>query len=125
MAPLFKRDKGVCAHCGLDCSQFEDASWKLRHLLRVPHPFRNYPVNLLELLGWDTAKTFWEADHVLERHDGGPHTLENLQTLCQRCHKVKTRAFASRRARRRKLALQPELSGLELSFVGVNSPTRS
>jgi 5-methylcytosine-specific restriction endonuclease McrA len=62
------------------------------------------------LLGWDLSRRFWEADHIIERHDGGPNTLKNLQTLCQLCHKRKMREFAARRAERRRLAIQPELT---------------
>jgi 5-methylcytosine-specific restriction protein A len=109
MGRIFQRDKGVCAACGLDAQKFENEFRKIQHELRVRHPLRGYTTNILELLGWTTHNCFWDADHILERHDGGPNTLANLQTLCQLCHKRKTREFAARRARRRRLALQPEL----------------
>lgn len=31
-----------------------------------------------------------EADHILNRSQGGSDELDNLQTLCQRCHRWKT-----------------------------------
>lgn len=35
------------------------------------------------------------ADHIINRAQGGPNTLANLQTLCTaRCHKAKTQAEA-------------------------------
>lgn len=32
------------------------------------------------------------ADHIVRYADGGADTMENLQTLCNACHKTKTRA---------------------------------
>lgn len=42
----------------------------------------------------------WEADHIVELADGGPHELQNLQTLCRPCHAAKTAVSARRRAAR-------------------------
>lgn len=36
-----------------------------------------------------TDKKFLEVDHIVAVHLGGQHKLENLQTLCRRCHKDK------------------------------------
>jgi 5-methylcytosine-specific restriction endonuclease McrA len=33
----------------------------------------------------------WQADHILEVTNGGAHSMENLQTLCNSCHKTKTK----------------------------------
>lgn len=35
----------------------------------------------------------WQADHILEVVNGGTHTMENLQTLCNSCHKAKTKTL--------------------------------
>lgn len=40
---------------------------------------------------------FWEADHILSVCEGGGGCgLENFQTLCERCHSVKTAALQSK-----------------------------
>lgn len=39
----------------------------------------------------------WQADHIVEVAGGGEHRLENLQTLCNLCHKEKTRRFVKSR----------------------------
>ena len=31
------------------------------------------------------------VDHIIEKDKGGADSLENLQTLCARCHTIKTR----------------------------------
>jgi 5-methylcytosine-specific restriction endonuclease McrA len=44
----------------------------------------------------------WAADHIVPLADGGPHELENLQTLCGSCHRDKTSREARERAARRR-----------------------
>lgn len=52
----------------------------------------------LEQYWW--RKTLWDADHVLPvAHGGGGCDLDNLQTLCVKCHAKKTAAQAQRRLR--------------------------
>lgn len=67
-----KRDKGICAKCGVFCRYRNE--WQLDHIKP-----------LIEAKG---DKTYWE--------------LPNLQTLCNSCHSVKTVAenVARRRARK-------------------------
>jgi 5-methylcytosine-specific restriction endonuclease McrA len=38
-----------------------------------------------------------EVDHVIELASGGEDSIENLQVLCNQCHKVKTSKYNSRR----------------------------
>jgi 5-methylcytosine-specific restriction endonuclease McrA len=64
------------------------------------------------------AGDFWQADHIVEVVNGGGQTgLENYQTLCTRCHKVKTKRLAHERSMQRRLdreaAQQPLLQGCE------------
>ncbi len=51
----------------------------------------------------------WDADHIVELQDGGPNTLENMQTLCDssmpnKCHVKKTAEARAARQRFRTLA---------------------
>lgn len=40
----------------------------------------------------------WQADHIIEvREGGGGCGLENFQTLCEKCHKEKTKSFIRRK----------------------------
>ena len=62
-AQLRKRDKGVCNHCG----KF-DLKWQADHI-----------------------KPLVEQKGVEEKDlDWGYYKLENLQTLCKKCHRLKT-----------------------------------
>ena len=42
----------------------------------------------------------WEHDHIVPLKDGGSHALDNIQTLCVPCHKVKTAREAGARVLR-------------------------
>ncbi|MCX5592036.1 HNH endonuclease [Alcaligenes endophyticus] len=38
-----------------------------------------------------------EVDHIIPKAEGGTDSLENLQTICNECHKKKTRKESNRR----------------------------
>lgn len=87
-----KRDKGVCAICGLD-------TYKLRRGLYKKHAQRSKMwgrSNLklrkaIRALGFQYSRSFWEMDHIKAVHEGGGCCgLENLRTLCVPCHKQVT-----------------------------------
>lgn len=44
----------------------------------------------------------WHADHIVPLWAQGSHLMDNLQTLCHACHKVKTAKEAADRARLKK-----------------------
>lgn len=85
---LRRRDRGVCAHCGLDTIALarELAGRGMTRKLRDR--------------GFVPRRSLWEVDHVVPLIDGGSHALDNLQTLCTPCHKAKTAEEARARAAR-------------------------
>ena len=46
------------------------------------------------------AQQATEVDHILEVANGGTDDVENLQPLCNVCHKAKTNAFNSKRLKK-------------------------
>lgn len=75
---VFERDRGICALCGTDCVAL-----------------RRQPREALRAIGYTEGdlrrKTFWDADHILSvSESGGLASLENYQSLCVLCHRVKT-----------------------------------
>jgi hypothetical protein len=89
---LWKRDRGVCAECGIDTEAERER-------------FDTETADLNGLERWraqqDGEYTLtWEGDHRHPLIDGGEHVKENLQTLCTPCHKAKTAREARARARR-------------------------
>jgi len=81
---VFRRDKGVCASCGIKCD--------------TPNPWRS------------ASKTVkgWAADHIIPVWKGGGECgLDNYQTLCESCHNVKSAAEAAERAAERRPPAEP------------------
>lgn len=100
---LRRRDKGVCAHCGLDTIAEETrlhtrwpGSKDLGALARWKRQFK-------KRLGADPGarrrRSYWDADHIVPVAEGGGETgIDNFQTLCLPCHRIKTAQQASRAA---------------------------
>jgi 5-methylcytosine-specific restriction enzyme A len=98
-----QRDQGVCAACGLDTQRLkrilDHARRSLYELLRgigstdgcwFPYEARAVD-SVLRQMGFNSDKTLWEADHIIEVSAGGDSNLANVQTLCVPCHKAKTK----------------------------------
>ncbi len=91
---VLERDRGVCAGCGVDCLRAE------RHLKRLRGAAR-----LKASLDWGlragSRKTLWDADHIVPVVEGGGECdLENIRTLCLKCHRVVTSDLRKRRLNR-------------------------
>jgi hypothetical protein len=88
---LFERDRGVCACCGLDTM----AEW--RRIRRLPFARRR-----LAMADWGLHRgrtSLWDADHVRPVVEGGGECdLDNLRTLCLKCHRKATAELRQRRA---------------------------
>ena len=84
-----KRDRGICAQCGCDTQALKR---EVRGRGRAAR---------LRALGFRVRGSLWDLDHVVPLIDGGTHNPENLQTLCNPCHRKKTADEARRRAERR------------------------
>lgn len=86
---IFKRDRGVCAACGIDTEALLQtaSSDEMRALGFVVHE------------PW--IEPLWNMDHIVEvaMGGGGPFNPSNLQSLCSPCHRSKTARFNSSRAR--------------------------
>lgn len=87
---VFRRDQGVCALCRVDTVA------ALRALRRSRGAHRG---QLLEhwKAGRRLRSSLWDADHIVPVAEGGGECdLENLRTLCLRCHRVVTAALRER-----------------------------
>lgn len=110
---VYKRDKGICAQCGINTDEAQwlasetlnRLSWseqsEFRHLI-IPPGFPS-----------DLCRDWWEADHIVPVvRGGGQCGLEGYRTLCVPCHKRETARLASERAAERqatKRARDPQL----------------
>lgn len=82
---VFKRDRGVCKVCRVDCTALKKWVGELepedRKVVRI-------------VLDVGDRRTFWDADHIVPvSRGGGLCGLEGFRTLCWRCHKGATRAM--------------------------------
>jgi 5-methylcytosine-specific restriction endonuclease McrA len=89
---VLERDQGICAACGVDCL----ASW--RHLQRLRGTGR-----LRAAREWGvragSRKSLWDAHHIVPVVEGGGECdLENIRTLCLKCHRAATAELRKRRA---------------------------
>lgn len=129
---VFKRDKGVCALCGLDTEELYRVvrgfpSAKARYTAprsvrpvvvpKLSHEVRASLLRGLTALGFHADQRFWQADHITPVVEGGGACgLDNLRTLCVPCHKAETAKLAAKRADDRR-ARKDEAAG-ERSLFG-------
>jgi 5-methylcytosine-specific restriction enzyme A len=90
----FKRDKGVCAVCGLDADKLTKLLRKIRRLNR------DLWLEAHRILGTSRhpRRTLWEADHIVPVvENGGECGVDNIRTLCIWCHRQATGQLQRRR----------------------------
>lgn len=110
---VFRRDRGVCTHCRLDCGLLDRVVTRLRHGGRdaahavvddltgdrvaeaVDETGEQTALWLIENLGLGRRKrpcSLWQVDHRVPFSTGGADCgLGNLRTLCLACHRLQTR----------------------------------
>ncbi len=87
---VFARDRGVCALCGVNTM----AEWRRIRRLRGER-------RLAALQEWGLGRSWrrslWDADHILPVAEGGGECdLDNIRTLCLKCHRMATEALRAR-----------------------------
>lgn len=87
---VLARDRGICAGCGVDAV----SEW--RRIRRLPFARRR-----AVLAEWGvrpgSRASLWDADHIVPVAEGGGECdLNNLRTLCLRCHRQATAALRRR-----------------------------
>lgn len=101
---VFKRDKGICARCGLDCEVLRDELDSLEREQAKNKAERRWPPrwrgsafqqfladNKLGMWNGEVKRNLWETHHkVAVKEGGGQCGLENYATLCCRCHARET-----------------------------------
>lgn len=97
---VFARDRGVCRDCGMDTEK-DRMDCHMANVNRLPEAERRIKRAEFIARGFPTPyRSWWQADHINPLIEGGAHDLENLRTLCIPCHKARTKALASKRAKR-------------------------
>lgn len=104
---VLERDQGVCRGCGIDTvaiyEAFENARKTAVADINARFEALGFSLDLQSYERFVQPRHMWEMDHITAVVEGGGSCgLDGLQTLCQRCHKAKTKEMATRRARERK-----------------------
>jgi 5-methylcytosine-specific restriction endonuclease McrA len=89
---VFERDRGVCSECRVDC---------VAELQRLKRSRGANRIALFAEWKWKPGQrsSLWDADHILPVVEGvGECDLENIRTLCLRCHRDATAGLRQRRA---------------------------
>ncbi len=102
-----RRDKGICAVCGLDTTKVVKAYKAERAAVKKPLTKKGR-AELAKIderykeKGFRPGMRGWDADHIIPVVEGGGHcTLDNYRTLCVPCHKVSTKELAFRRRKKK------------------------
>ena len=78
---VLERDRGICASCGLD-------TIAAARQVRYSRGTRRAALLAAWGLKRRTRKSLWDADHILPVAEGGGECdLDNIRTLCLRCHR--------------------------------------
>lgn len=131
-----RRDKGVCAKCGLDTYALRAKLYRLAHAnhrrfvsfmarFRLPVMHTRYRIYIRGVGSEGVEvkiKSLWEMDHILQVAEGGGACgLENLRTLCIFCHRKATAAYAAHRAQRRRIGASRQQPNIERALTVKNS----
>src|SRR5580693_6461979 len=89
---IHKRDKGICASCGVDTDalrrEFESLPKGIEHHERT---VRNTFLQDHGIPHGRISTDWWDADHIIPVIEGGGECdLSNFRTLCIPCHKKVT-----------------------------------
>jgi len=94
---VYKRDKGICALCGIDTKETAKTALSLEgdersaflQLYSIPESRKIRKVKY--------GGSLWDADHIVRVVDGGGECgLDNIRTLCISCHKIITKTGNSK-----------------------------
>ncbi|MGH2634169.1 MAG: HNH endonuclease, partial [Tepidiformaceae bacterium] len=88
-----RRDRGVCALCGVDTYRLARVVKAWRATL-LPEGRQGLDA-LLKAWKWRKGGRQWDADHILPVVSGGGECdIDNLRTLCIWCHRRETASLA-------------------------------
>lgn len=90
---VYKRDKGICKICGIDTKNLAKTALSLFGDERDKF-LKDNSISLKRKI-WirKHGGGLWDADHIIPVKDGGGMCgLENIRTLCIKCHKLITKS---------------------------------
>ncbi|XP_026803599.3 DNA annealing helicase and endonuclease ZRANB3 [Pangasianodon hypophthalmus] len=113
---VLETEQGVCQSCGLNARQLylrvRDAPHTHRKEILDNTWLAQLPlIQLNEMIRHPVEGQFWQVDHIKPVYSGGGQCLlDNLQTLCTVCHRMRTAQQAKERSQRKKGEAASKLS---------------
>lgn len=89
---VYKRDNGICSLCNIDTKVIASNALKLEGDERKTF-LKEYNIGMKRKI-WKRKHGggLWDADHIVPVKEGGGQCgLDNLRTLCIKCHKEVTK----------------------------------
>jgi 5-methylcytosine-specific restriction enzyme A len=89
---VFKRDKGICKICNIDTKKIAKEALELSLNERKDYLKENNISLKRKIWKRKHGGGLWDADHIKPvKEGGGLCGLENIRTLCIKCHKQVTK----------------------------------
>ena len=94
---VYKRDKGICVLCNLDTKNVAKKAILLDYQERSDY-LKEYSISPKRKIWMKKhGGGLWDADHIIPVVKGGGQCgLDNLRTLCIKCHKKVTKELVSK-----------------------------
>lgn len=94
---VYSRDKGICSICEIDTKKIAKTALELNLDERIEY-LKTLSISPKRKI-WKKkcGGGLWDADHIIPVKDGGGQCgLENIRTLCIKCHKEITKSSYSK-----------------------------
>ncbi len=89
---VYKRDKGICKLCNVDTKLIAKTALSLTGKKKKEYLKENSISLKRKIWKRKHGGGLWDADHIIPvKEGGGMCGLENIRTLCIKCHKVVTK----------------------------------
>ncbi len=101
---VYMRDKGICAICNIDTKQTVKTIRSLYGDMKTKF-LEEYSISPKRKI-WiqKHGGGLWDADHIIPvKEGGGMCGLENIRTLCIKCHKAETKTLAGKNKKEKKI----------------------
>ena len=97
----YKRDRGICSLCNKDTKKIAKnlLNYKSSSMMKEYDELLNEEKITKSRKIWKKKHGggLWDADHIIPVKEGGGQCgLENIRTLCIKCHKMETKKLAQK-----------------------------
>ncbi len=94
---VYKRDRGICALCNIDTKKTASTANQLMGEEKIKFLAENSISTKRKIWIQKHGGGLWDADHIIPvKEGGGLCGLENIRTLCIKCHKAETKILAGK-----------------------------